>query len=183
MPKLHSVLKASYKGGDIGEGYVKDNSLSNGDYQTYYNPGNNKLIFSVTGTHKLRDVGTDLWLAFGGLKQTNRYKQADRALKKAKDKYKPAATSVTGHSLGGSIAQGIGSKSDNIKTLDAGYTIGQRTRGEHFRTSGDMVSLLGSGAKHTTTLADPHTRRTGIFSLDSLRAHNVDNIKDHDVFV
>jgi hypothetical protein len=147
--KLHTVLKASYDGMDIGEGYTRDAALSNGDYQTYYHPGNNKMIFSVAGTHNLRDVGTDLWLAAGALKKTDRYKEADRALKAAKEKYKPAATSVVGHSLGGSIAQGIGSKSDSIKTLNAGYTIGQHTRGEHFRGRGDLVSIFGAAAKHT----------------------------------
>ena len=182
MPKLHKVLKASYEGGGIGDGFVRDDALSNDDYQTYYNPESKKLIFSVSGTHNLRDVGTDLWLAFGGLKKTNRYKEADKALKQAKQKYGGAATSVVGHSLGGSIAQNIASKGDDIKTLDAGYTFGQRTRGEHYRTSGDVVSALGAGAKHTTTLADPHPK-TGIFSLDSLRAHNVDNIANHDIFV
>ena len=182
MPKLHKVLKASYEGGGIGDGFVRDDVLSNDNYQTYFNPESKKLIFSVSGTHNLRDVGTDLWLAAGGLKSTKRYKQADNALKKAKQKHSPTATSVVGHSLGGSIAQNIASKGDDIKTLDAGYTFGQRTRGEHYRTSGDVVSALGAGAKHTTTLADPHPK-TGIFSLDSLRAHNVDNIANHDIFV
>ena len=63
---LHEVLKNSYasrnkqKGAFKNQGYVYDSNLSNDNEQGYYNPSQRKLLFSVTGTHNLREDGTDL---------------------------------------------------------------------------------------------------------------------------
>ena len=95
MPKLHTVLKRSYasrdeqkKGFHDGvDDYDFDDSLSNDNQQVYYDKKKKKLLVSVAGTHNLKDVGTDVYLAMGHLKDTNRYKEADRILKEAKQKY------------------------------------------------------------------------------------------------
>jgi hypothetical protein len=86
---LKDVLKSSYK--DKGKqkqelakhGFFYDSMLSNANEQIYYNPKTNKLLNTVTGTHNVQDWGTDLYLSAGHLKDTNRYKEADRALKEA----------------------------------------------------------------------------------------------------
>ena len=188
---LYKVLKNSYEPQDRLKrwGYNMDKSLSNDNQQVYYNPKEKKLLYSVAGTHNLSDVGTDLFLAGGALKSTNRYKEADEVLKKSKAKYNPQQTVVVGHSLGSSIGQGIASKGggDKFYGLDAGYTIGQKTRSgngkfQNYRTAGDAVSLLGSGAKHMKTLANPNFQ-TGVKPLDAYNAHNVSNIKRENIFI
>jgi putative lipase involved disintegration of autophagic bodies len=100
-------------------------------------------------------------------------------LKIARDRYKPSNVSVTGHSLGGSVAGYISSKNDKVLTLDKGETIGQKVRNNEnaLRTSGDLVSLLNSNSKNMTTLKNPNYS-TGIMPIDILNAHNVDNIKN-----
>lgn len=189
MPKLYTALKASY--GDkhsleklAKHNYVIDKDLSNDNEQVFYNNKKKKLLYTVAGTHNIRDVGTDIWLAAGHLKDTNRYKEAGDTLEKAKKKYNPLDTTVAGHSLGATIAGYIGNKKDKIYSLDAGYTIGQKTRpnNEAYRTSGDAVSLLGSGAKHMTTLYNPRPT-SGNILMDTLKAHDVSNIKDQPIFV
>ena len=183
MSKLYASLKASY-GDKKGlknlekRGFVKDNELSNDNQQTYYNSKKKKLLYTVSGTHNLNDWGTNAYLAMGKLKDTNRYKEADRNLKLAKLKYNPTRTVLTGHSLGGGIINGIGSSSDKIKTLDAGYTFGQKARSnvKNYRTSGDIVSSL-SPPKNTITLSNPN-KNTYIYPIDALNAHNVNNIKN-----
>jgi hypothetical protein len=170
-------------------GYVRDNELSSGDHQAYFNKKTGKLLFNVVGTHNLNDVVTDGYLALGGLKSTNRYKEADKMLTKAKEKYKPTSTSVIGHSLGGSIAGLIASKSDDVKTLDKGATIGSRIRSNEnaYRSSGDAVSLLNSGSKRMTTLANPslgivNTIKNGIVK-QVVKNHDIDNIKNEKIFI
>lgn len=206
---LHTVLKNSYTDPKLAKksmresGYYLDKKLSNGNQQTYYNPTEKKLLLSVAGTHNLSDWGTDAYLAMGKLKDTNRYKEADETLKKAKLKYAPTSTTVAGHSLGGAIASNIASKAggDKAVTLDAGYTIGQKTRSNTsaFRTSGDAVSALGANAKRMTTInrpiADAHKyaiaggSRFGLLGAgigaiaDAFTAHDVDNIKNKKIYV
>ena len=163
---LYDTLNSSYgiKKGDSNlekKGYIKDSKLSNHNQQVWYNPRGKDLLVNVAGSHNIFDAGTDVYLAFGGLKSTNRYKEADKILKEAKSKYQPKSTLVSGHSLGSQVGAGITSKSDRFVGLDGGYTFGQKTRSnggnhEHYRTSGDIVSLLGSGAKNMKTLKNPN---------------------------
>ena len=161
MVKLDTVLKSGYKSQkeqsyNLGKrGYVIDKKLSTGNEQVYYNPQNKDLLVNVAGTHNFSDIGTDVYLAFGGLKKTNRYKEADKVLQKAKAKYDENKVIVTGDSLGGSIAQGIGKKTDKVYTYNAGYTIGQKTKGGNqynVRNKGDLVSFAGAGSKNLHTL-------------------------------
>ena len=182
---LHDALKASYAKPEeqreklIRYGYVRDDTLSNHNQQVYHNPKNNKLLYTIAGTHNLADVGTDAYLALGKLKDTNRYKEADKTLKRAQEKYKGAKTSIAAHSLGGSIAQYLHNRGDTT-TLDAGYTIGQKTRGKHYRHEGDIVSLLGKNGKHTTTLGKGKGKAGGVGALYN---HKVDRLKDEKIFV
>ena len=176
---LHDVLKNSYsnKHRENMNGYKLDKELSSTNQQVYYNPEHKKLVVSVAGTHNLRDWGTDIYLGLGKLKDTNRYKEAKSVYDKAKNKYNPMQSTAVGHSLGGTIANYIASGNDKAYGLDAGYTIGQTSRNnsKQFRSSGDVVSALGSNQKNMTTLKSPHIR-TGIGLVDALRSHNVSNI-------
>lgn len=187
-PNLYDVVKASYKDKDtqassLGKyGYVRDNDLSNDNQQAYYNPTAKKLIYSVAGTHNLADWGTDAYLAAGMLKSTNRYKSADEGLKKAKAKYGVSSASIYGHSLGGTIGSYIGSRADNVQTLDKGSTFFQKSRNNEkaTRTDGDVVSLLNKGSKNMTTLKNPNKIKTGNalidYALNAYGAHDVNNI-------
>jgi putative lipase involved disintegration of autophagic bodies len=137
------------------------------------------MLFNVTGTHNLRDWGTDAYLAAGKLKDTSRYKEADKRFKEAKTKYRPSNTSVVGHSLGGSIASYIGSRSDKIITSNKGATIGQKTRANetHYRTRGDLVSILNASSKHTKAVKNTN------FIRDPLSSHAVETLKNSKIFV
>jgi len=184
---LHEVLKNSYasrnkqKGAFKNQGYVYDSNLSNDNEQVYYNPSQRKLLFSVTGTHNLRDYGTDLWLAAGKLKDTKRYQEAKNILHRAKQKYHISNATLAGHSLGG-LVQYIGNRNDKVYTLDKGATIGQKIRSNEkaYRTSGDLVSVLNANNRRMKTLKNPHIE-TGNFIIDSFNAHSVDNIKNSNI--
>jgi len=191
MISLHKALKNSYssrnkqKNAFKNEGFVYDSDLSNDNEQVYYNPNQKKLLYTVAGTHNLKDIGTDLWLLGGHLKDTNRFKEAQNVLEKAKKRYNPQQTTITGHSLGGSIGQYVANKNDKVFTLDKGATFGQKTRSNEkaYRSSGDLVSALNANSTRMTTLRNPNIK-TGFAPLDIYNAHNVDNIKKNNkIFV
>ena len=100
---LFDVIKNSYAKNKAKsmKGFNLDESLSNHNQQVYYNPNNKKLLYSVAGTHNLADVGTDIYLGAGHLKDTKRYKEAEKTLKQAKQKYNASKALIAGHSLGG----------------------------------------------------------------------------------
>jgi hypothetical protein len=198
---LYDTLKNSYdirdnqKSKFKNQGYVYDSDLSNHNEQVYYNPQSKKLLFTIAGTHNLSDVGTDIYGVLGGnLKSTNRYKEAQSILNKAKQRYNPNETTISAHSLGGSIAQYIAGKDDKVLTLDKGATFFQKSRPneQSFRTSGDVVSLLNANSKNMTTLKNPNVKLTSNPLLylsptahlyDAYNAHNIDNIKNEKIFV
>lgn len=137
---------------------------------------------------------------FGGFKDTDRYKQADETLKKAKAKYDESETILTGHSLGGRIIQDISKKTDKVYALDSGQTIGQKVKGgpnrNIYRTSGDVVSGASAWSPHVTTLTNPHTFKilpaVGMVTkdpravavagaIDAWNAHSIKNIKGSNI--
>ena len=188
MPKLYDALKSSYgKQRSIRElekqGYIKDISLSNHNQSIFYNKKKNKVINSVAGTHNVSDVLTDVWLGIGGLKSTNRYKEAKSTLEKAKKKYNPKDVSVVGHSLGSAIAQGIANKNDKVTTFNGAVLPFQnsQTNQTNYRSRGDVVSGFGIGQKHTKTLNSntPIVGRVDNF----LTNHAVNKIKNEKIFI
>lgn len=180
---LYDALKSSYGDKKSKEklsnaGYNYDSILSNHNQQVYYNPKENKLLYNVAGTHNLKDWGTDVYLAMGKLKDTNRYKEARRVLDDAKKKYNNADTTITAHSLGASIGSYIGDKNDKKYLYNAGYTIGQKTRSNNgnttnLRTLTDPVSLLSLGAKNQKTIA--------FGGFNPLLSHNLENLRNKSI--
>jgi hypothetical protein len=189
---LHKVLKNSYdyknnqKNAFKNDGFIYDSDLSNNEHQVYYNPKEKKMLYSVKGTNplSLKDIGTDIYLASGHLKDTSRFKQEKNNLEKAKKRYNPTNTTIAGHSLGGTLSQYIAGKNDKVFTLDKGATFGQKTRSNEtaFRTQGDVVSALNTNSKRMTTLKNPNFK-TGIIPLDAYIAHDVNNIKGSKIFI
>jgi len=192
---LHSVLKAGY--GDkkkqeafaMEHGYIRD-PASNDNQQIYFHPPSKSLLVNVTGTHNISDIGTDAALVAGKLQDTKRFKQAKQAIASAKSKYGVDTATLTGHSLGGGILQqGAGSKNDKVIALDSAMTIGQRVnKGQNiYRSSGDIVSVVGAGNKNVKTIQGKQKLGSGLGIVGKIRntleAHNVDNIKDKNIFI
>ena len=159
-------------------GFSYDSSLSNKNNATYFNPYKNELIFNVKGTNPLsvQDIYTDVKLATGNLKSTDRYMQSRELLNKAKRLHKGAKTTITGYSLGGAIAGYIGDKNDKIYTYNKGATVNQPVRSNEtaYRSGGDLVSGLNAGANRMKTLKT---------YFQPLQAHKLTNIKNEGIYV
>jgi hypothetical protein len=191
---LHSVLKAGY--GDkkkqeafaMEHGYIRDPN-SNDNQQIYFHPPSKSLLVNVSGTHNIKDIGTDVALVAGKLQNTKRFKEAKQSIANAKQKYGVETATLTGHSLGsGILVQGAGSKGDKIIGLDPALTVGQKVRkGNIYRASGDVVSLFGAGSKNVQTIQGKERigRGLGISGKirNTLEAHKVDKIKNKNIFV
>ena len=184
---LYDAMKNSYAkeedqkrfGRDAG--YVYDEQLSNDNQQVYYNPDSKKMIFSITGTHNISDVGSDLKMMTSGVKSTDRYRQAEMTLGKAKAKYNPSHTTAYGTSLGGSIASKLEDKADRVVTLNKAHIPFDKTGSKEtaIRSRGDIVSVFAANGKHVHTIAngdltDPMTW---------LRSHSSDSIKGKGYFI
>ena len=186
--RFTDVLKNSYakpeQQKDFGkdQGYVFDDELSSGNQQVYYNPNNKKLMLSVAGTHNLNDVGTDVKLLFGGIRDTKRYKEASNVLDSAKNKYGVDNALLIGDSLGGSIVSKLGSNKDKIYSYNKGQTFGDTTGSNEnaYRSGGDLVSFLGSGSG-IKTIGSGSVLNNGL--RDYMGAHKISNIKDEQIFI
>ena len=173
MTTLFDVLNNGYKHKKKKiknlNGYVMDEQLSNKHYQTYYDPKDKKkLLFNVTGTRATAsDWLNNINLGLGiGFKESKRYKEAHHALREAKKKYNVENATVTGHSKGGLISNYISSKGDNVVTLDAAQTIGNKSQSgsKNYRSNGDIVSLLGANKHNTINLKNKNKRLEILFT-------------------
>jgi hypothetical protein len=184
---LHDVLKNSYANSSqqasfgADKGYVYDKDLSNHNQQVYYHPQDKKLVVSVAGTHNASDILTDARMMAGGLKNTDRYKQAQATLQNAKAKYGVDSATIAGHSLGGVIGSYIGGSNDKVYTLDKAQTIGNRNSKNEkaYRSAGDVVSLLG--ANKIKTIGSGSVLTGGI--AGALSSHNVSNIQNAGIII
>lgn len=172
---LKDVLKNGYsthKKQNLN-GYELDRNLSNGNQQVYFNKNNGKLLYNVNGTRNLKDWGVDIVAGLGGLKSTNRYKQADKTLKKAKEKYGTDAI-ITSHSLGGAISSRIAKPSDKVISYNK-YGLGEKIKNNElaYRTTNDIVSLLNKNSKNMKTIKS--------HSINPVAAHDLNNEKLHNV--
>jgi hypothetical protein len=182
---LYDAIKASYGNKDSrnkieSSGYKYDHDLSNDNESVFYNPNGQegkRLLYTVAGTHNLKDWGTDAYLAVGKIKDTNRFKEAQSVYDKAKQKYGQTNAVIAGHSMGGSVAQYVAGTNDKVYGLDKGSSFGQPTRSNEkdYRTAGDAVSLNNMYGSKTTTLSNPNGF---LGTLNPIESHNVDNIKN-----
>lgn len=126
-------------------GYNLDTGLSTRETKVFHNPYENKMVFSVAGTNPLsaRDIGTDAYLAFlgnAGLKKTNRYKEAQSVLEKAREKYKGSKKVLLGHSLGKSIISNLANPDEQVKGFATGSGLYPQGGGQSYRTFYDPFS-------------------------------------------
>jgi hypothetical protein len=148
---VKNLLENSYKKPQAQarevNGYFRDDSLSGQRAQVYYNPETKKTIVTHRGTASPQDVLTDVKLLFGN-KTNERFKYGKNIQKQAEAKYGAENVTTAGHSLGGSIAERVGKKSEKIITLnkpvtpfDVAYT---KVSGKQqdVKTSNDPVSIL-----------------------------------------
>jgi hypothetical protein len=188
---LHDALYNSYANDPNGlqkTGFTYDNDLSNGDEQVYYNKNKKKLLFTVTGTHKPSDIGTDLLLGLGQLKSTQRYKNAEIKLQKAKFKYNnPENVTIAGSSLGGAIASKL--SGSRILTYNKPSLINEKVIAaeKSYRKSGDVVSLLNPKS-NTKTIHDPKGLYIPAFGFnskisDALHKHQLSHLKNQDIYI
>jgi surfactin synthase thioesterase subunit len=101
-------------------------------------------------------------LAFGGLKNTDRFKREDAYVSKIKSQFPDYKVDLTGHSLGNSLASELANKHN---VTGSGFNGGFGIRGSinnpnftNYRTSNDPVSFLGKlrGQKFVTVKGSGH---------------------------
>lgn len=174
-------------------GYTYDTALSTKENKVFYNPFDNKVVMSVSGTDPFnrRDVGTDLYLAFGGqegLQKTDRYKEAESVMKKVRGKYKGQKKTLIGHSLGSAIINTLANDDEIVKGFGTGSGFfPTKRKGEGYRTFYDPFSFTSSDtiiAPYKPEKKD-NLRASQVvdFPQGLLPSHSFQNLKNKNIFV
>jgi hypothetical protein len=156
---LKNLLNASYEKtpSNVGD-WVVDKSLSGQRAQVYQNSKTGQVVVAHRGSASIQDFGNDLKYVLGSdLKDTKRYKHAEKVQKEAEAKYGADKVTTIGHSLG-SLLDEVGKNSHEIISLNK--PIGLQDRGKDLlpnetavRTERDPVSILTQkDAKDTITI-------------------------------
>jgi len=156
------------------EDLYTDVKLAFGGHHKYFGGLVGGLLGGSTGVPAGVALSSQL-LGNGGFKETDRYLNAHKALKKAKEKYPYNEAIVAGSSLGGAIASHIASKSDKVYTYNKASTFGGKTRANEkaYRIKGDYVSGINP-SKGATELKPYLPEKKG-----NLRAnHKVEYVKE-----
>jgi hypothetical protein len=157
-------------------------------------PGTDELVVSARGSKDLRDWKTNITLPFNGLASSDRYKEDKAFVKDALEKYgKDKKVYITGHSLGGAVAEQL--KKD-FPVIKKGKTYNPAFQGSDFFShkkspvdrvygSGDLLGVFGrhlpgatvneserSIANEAVSRASPIIGKTA----DIVRSHQIENI-------
>jgi hypothetical protein len=107
MAEYAKLSDGAYGVKDV-DGYDVDNELSNSNRTVYVKDG--KAVVSFRGTdlsskkNKWKDLGNDALIAVGLQDLSSRFRKSNQITNKAIEKYGKENVSLTGHSLGGSQA-------------------------------------------------------------------------------
>jgi len=161
--------------------WVRDNSLSNGNTSTFYNPQTKEVIMSFRGTNwgKISDIWQNIGILTGNSVFKQRLNSNFKLFKKVEKKYGKQHITLTGHSAGGYQAAEVamkynvkavvfnaannGSMLEVMKALKAKGLVKSYTTTDFKKLDVDVVSLL-----------NPHPKET-IQKKDGLDAHTIDN--------
>ena len=126
--KLHNTYAnmakqffADGKGQDEIDGFVKKDTIENRNNgfasNVYYNKDTNDvvIIYQSTGWDDLQDIQSDLQML--GNKLPNQYEDAKKTYENVKKQYPNSNITVTGYSLGGSLAQLVASGDNKTKAV------------------------------------------------------------------
>jgi hypothetical protein len=187
MINLGTALKSTYKTKKESEkifndyGYAFDSELSNQSDRVYFNPYDNKLLITYRGTtNLLNDIPADLSILTGKF-DAERFTGAQKQYEAVKQKYyQTPDITLTGHSLGGTIASRIGHNDPNNQVITYNKGSGSlfdsfrhKPENEHnYRQAGDLISVLDMG--NSKTLG---------FLQNPLSAHNTNNLIDQRIVI
>lgn len=165
MEHYAQLAGGSYGGKDMSQlGYEIDPELSNRNRTTYVNRDTGKAVMSFRGTNvkNKADLGTDALLALGLKDFSSRFKNANRASKKALQKYGKDNVVFTGHSLGGSQALYANSKHGNT-TYAYNPFVEPTTPKANLLTKG-LFSLFKRPVQSTATIYKTTTDPISLFA-------------------
>lgn len=173
--ELKDVLKASYMPQSKAaaylqktQGYTYDPQLSSMQQKVFLNR-EGKPVISQRGSTRLSDWLIEDPAAMFGYTNTSRVKQAKQLAKDTKEKYGVDAT-VTGHSLGGYLAEKGKTKDSEVYTynkaagLPSVFSSIPKTQHD-YRTPLDIPSFLGQYQKGD--------KETVSGSYNPIEAHNI----------
>ena len=155
---FYDPLKASYENHDEAEnrmkkyGYNYDRDLSNDETKVFYNPDheddNKKLLVTFRGSKNMDDwTNTNPSILLGGFTDTRRYKDREKTLNEAKQKYNSNGAMLFGHSMGGSLSSALGKENDSIYTFNKGagalynHNTHNKSNEQAYRWNNDLVSV------------------------------------------
>lgn len=165
------LARAAYSGASEVHGWQKDLELSNEDRAVYHKGGKAKVVFRGTDPNNKRDLGTDLLISLGLERFSSRVRNSKKTTDLAAAKYGKENISLTGHSLGGSLAANISSatgiSATGFNTAMSPLELVKKRNFSKFHsisTAADPISAItqhymtGIGKKTTVAMkeANPH---------------------------
>jgi hypothetical protein len=126
--------------------FIYDNEISNETTAVYFNPKTSKGVVIHRGTRGGLDWFNNYAYLKNVYKYTPRYRNGREAHRKADKKYGRENLDILSHSQGGILSRELGTKNQNIITLNPAKIFESKKDNETIiKSKGDVVSFLAKG--------------------------------------
>jgi len=124
--ELQQLAKAAYSAKPVGpKGTAFVPALSDFETKVFVKEGSKEVVVAYAGTRPWRidDIATDVQLARGNLHRTKRFNRAKETLARVRAALPGYRVTLTGHSLGGSLAERVASEGVSAVSFNPGRRI------------------------------------------------------------
>ena len=174
---IYEKKSLNYVNDNLYKGWTLDKDNSKVDSKVFVHERRKYVVVVFRGTSNLKDVKDDVNILFSTEHKSKRWKKARKLVEKMNKKYEGYKVYITGHSLGGSLAE-FASRHEGNKTV--GFSRGTAKIGQKIKNKNYVDVYSKKDAISTLAQTSKGGKKVEVDTGYGIKAHKMDNFIKND---